>query len=432
MGRAAELFVACLEAEGVEYIFGVPGEENLDLLDALRTSDRIEFVVTRHEQHAAFMAATYGRLTGRPGVCLSTLGPGATNLVTGVAYAQLGGMPLVAITGQKPVRENRQGNFQMLDVVQTFAPLTKWNRSIVEAATIPRWVRHAFKAATAERPGATHLELPEDVAADDVDARPHSPEPVRRPVADTVALERAEAMLREARTPVLVVSGGANRKRVGRELVALCEATGIYAVTTQMGKGALPEDHPQSLFCLGIHKADYGHRILEWSDCVVTVGYNIAEYPPSVWNPAQDKRILHVDFTPAEPDAFYDPAWEVVGDIAHTLQALRGALDGTRWDCPDLAGWRNHAHHWRCTTSRSGVMSCSQTIAASAASRGSISTTMASRPMPSEARVSPRRYQSSPWRRAQAISSSNAPRYSGTANKVRSSCRNSCIGKSCR
>jgi len=193
--KASDLFVRCLEEEQVEYVFGVPGEENLDLLESLRTS-KVKLIVTRHEQHAAFMAATYGRLTGRAGVVLSTLGPGATNLVTGVAYAQLGGMPLVAITGQKAIKDNWQGNFQLVDVVGTFRPLTKWNTSIVSAGSIPRALRHAFKTAENERPGAVHLELPEDVAREDAgDLEPHRRVPLRRPAPDPKAITQAMGYL---------------------------------------------------------------------------------------------------------------------------------------------------------------------------------------------------------------------------------------------
>ncbi|GJM20649.1 MAG: acetolactate synthase large subunit [Planctomycetota bacterium] len=324
--KAADLFVACLAEEGVTHVFGVPGEENLDLLEALRESS-IEFVVTRHEQHAAFMAATHGRLTGRAGVCLSTLGPGATNLLTGIAHAQLGGMPLVAITGQKALHHNWQGNFQLVDVIGCFEPLTKWNQSIATGDSIPRFVRYAFKVAEGERPGAVHLELPEDVAAHDVpDGVPQRRVSVRRPTADETALDDAAALIRGARNPVLIVSAGANRKRVGEQLRSFVETTGIGAVATQTGKGVLPDDHPRSLFSLGIHKKDGAHVAIERADLVICVGYDIVEYPPAVWNEDHDKQILHVDFTEAEPDLAYNPACELVGDIAASLEGLCARL----------------------------------------------------------------------------------------------------------
>ncbi len=323
--KASDLFVKSLEEEQVEYVFGVPGEENLDLLESLRTSS-IKVVVTRHEQHAAFMAATYGRLTGRAGVVLSTLGPGATNLMTGIAFAQLGGMPLVAITGQKAIKDNWQGNFQLVDVVGTFRPLTKWNTTIVSASSIPRAIRHAFKTAEDERPGAVHLELPEDVAGEEVNGlEPHRRMLVRRPSPDPKAILQAVDLLKAAKRPIVIVSAGANRKRVGRALQAFLERMGIYAVSTQMGKGVLSEDHPQSLFSLGIHRKDYVHAAIEAADLIITVGYNIVEYPPSVWNQRRDKQILHLDFSPAEPDSSYNPALEVVGDISATLRAIVAA-----------------------------------------------------------------------------------------------------------
>ena len=204
--KASDLFVSCLEEEGVEYVFGVPGEENLDLLESLRTSS-IRVIVTRHEQHAAFMAATYGRLTGRAGFCLSTLGPGATNLLTGIAFAQLGGMPLVAITGQKSARDNWQGNFQLVDVVSTFRPLTKWNTSVASARTIPRYIRHAVKVAESERPGAVHLELPEDVASEETpDAQPQHRRRLRRPVPDEKAVRQAIELIRQSSNPLMILS----------------------------------------------------------------------------------------------------------------------------------------------------------------------------------------------------------------------------------
>lgn len=324
--KASDLFVACLVEEGVEYVFGVPGEENLDLLESLRTSP-IQLVVTRHEQHAAFMAAAYGRLTGRAGVCLATLGPGATNLLTGVAHAQMCGVPLLAITGQKPVHQNWQANFQLVDVVGAFRPMTKWNRSILSASTIPRFLRHAFKVAEDERPGACHLELPEDVARESVDGRPFPRVRLRRPVPDDKAVEQARRLLRGAKTPVMLLSAGANRKRVTGQVAQFVEKTGISAVCTQMGKGVLPDDHPRSLGCLGIHKRDWVHAVMRSADLVITVGYDIAEYPPFVWNETLDKKILHIDFSMAEPDQYYSPDVELIGDVGNSLWRLHSGFD---------------------------------------------------------------------------------------------------------
>jgi acetolactate synthase-1/2/3 large subunit len=342
--NGAELFVACLAEEGVEVVFGLPGEENLDLLEALRTSG-IRLVVTRHEQHAAFMAATWGRLTGRAGVCLATLGPGATNLVTGIAHANLCGVPLVAITGQKPRRENWQGQFQVIDVVSTFGPITKWATSLTEARKIPSTIRHAFKTAEAERPGAVHIELPEDVARESADGdTPQTRVRLRRPVPDEKAVRLATELIREAERPLLLVASGGNRKRVGKQLAEFVDRTGIYCVCTQMGKGVLPEDHPRSLFSLGIHKKDYVHRALERADLMITVGYSVVEYPPSVWNESGDKRILHVDFGAAEPDPSYCPDLELIGDVSYSLWALHdrlGSLGAPVREDPWLAALRN-------------------------------------------------------------------------------------------
>jgi len=342
--KASDLFVRCLEEEGVEYVFGVPGEENLDLLESLRES-RVQLVVTRHEQHAAFMAATYGRLTGRAGVCLSTLGPGATNLLTGVAYAQLGGMPLLAITGQKAIRDNRQGKFQLIDVVDTFQPVTKWAYSITDSGVIPRCVRHAFKLAESERPGAVHLELPEDIAGEDI--APSVPQrriTLRRPNADDQATQQAADMIRAARQPIIIYSAGANRKRITEQLEAFVEATGLFAIGTQMGKGVLADDHPQSLFCMGIHKHDYVHSAIDEADLVITLGYDVVEYPPAVWNVDKDKRIVHIDFVTADPDEYYSPAHEVIGDISNTLENLRARLQGTTFDRTRLARLRDYVN----------------------------------------------------------------------------------------
>ena len=254
--KASDLFVRCLEEEGVEYVFGVPGEENLDLLESLRES-RVQLVVTRHEQHAAFMAATYGRLTGRAGVCLSTLGPGATNLLTGVAYAQLGGMPLLAITGQKAIRDNRQGKFQLIDVVDTFQPVTKWAYSITDSGVIPRCVRHAFKLAESERPGAVHLELPEDIAGEDI--APSVPQrriTLRRPNADDQATQQAADMIRAARQPIIIYSAGANRKRITEQLEAFVEATGLKKPVEERPSG---------------HAAVYGASHATYGDAMIRV-----------------------------------------------------------------------------------------------------------------------------------------------------------------
>lgn len=319
--KASDLFVKQLEEEGVEYIFGLPGEENLDFLESLRSS-RIKLIVTRHEQAAAFMAATYGRLTGRAGVCFSTLGPGATNLVTGVAHAQLIGAPLVAITGQKAVRDNWQAAFQLIDVVRLMQPITKHASSIADPGMIPTVLRNAFKTAQAERPGAVHIELPEDVAGSDTDAQVQKSVRARRPDPDATTIEGAAELINSARHPLLILSSGANRKLIWKELREFVERTGIHVVHTQMGKGVLSDESPYSLFATGIHKRDYVNCGIDRADVIITVGYNIVEYPPYVWNPVLEKKIIHIDFVEAGVDRYYDPQIEVVGDVSIALRLL--------------------------------------------------------------------------------------------------------------
>ncbi len=329
MIKASDLFVRCLEQEGVEYVFAVPGEENLDLLESLRPS-KIKVIVNRHEQCSAFMAATYGRLTGKPGVCLSTLGPGATNLVTGIAHAHLGGMPMIALTGQKGIRENVQASFQVLDVVNILRPLTKRAVQIQGPKSIPKEIRTAFKLATTERHGVCHIELPEDIAHEQVDEKfsSYHATQMRRPIADQKTITTAAEMIRAAKNPLLIVSSRAQRRSVSAAIKQLCSVTGLYAVHTQLGKGVLGDDHPQSLYSFGLHKKDYVNCVVERADLLITIGYSVGEHPPSVWNKEMDKKILHIDFTPAEVDIYYNPTWEIIGDIGQSLTALTQELKG--------------------------------------------------------------------------------------------------------
>jgi acetolactate synthase-1/2/3 large subunit len=319
--KASDLFVRQLEEEGVEYIFGLPGEENLDFLESLRTS-KIKLIITRHEQTAAFMAATYGRLTGKAGVCFSTLGPGATNLVTGVAHAQLIGAPLVSISGQKALRENRQARFQLIDIVSMMRPVTKDSVSLVDPGTIPTVLRNAFKLAQAERPGAVHVELPEDVAGSETDAKVQKPGLVRRPMPDPKALVRAANLINRSENPLVILSSGANRNLITRQLMQFIENTGIYAVHTQMGKGVLSDASMYSLYAAGIHGRDYVNCGIDRADLIITIGYNIVEYPPYVWNRDLDKKIINIDFVEAEVDKYFNPDIEVTGDIASSLLQL--------------------------------------------------------------------------------------------------------------
>jgi len=329
--KAAQLFVQALVAEEVEYVFGVPGEENLELLDALRGSP-IRFVITRHEQAAGFMAATYGRLTGKPGVALSTLGPGATNLVTAAAFAQLGAMPLLMITGQKPIKNRKQGNFQIVDVVDMMRPLTKFTRQVVAAEMIPALVREAFRRAQEERPGACHLELPQDIASEELDAQPLERSRTRRPVADDKAIVYAAQALRESKRPLLMIGAGANRKLTSKTLRALVEKLGIPFFTTQMGKGVLDESHPLWLGNAALSEHDFVHRAIDAADCIVNVGHDVVEKPPFFMR-GSERTVIHVHYQSAEVDPVYFPQIEVVGDIANAIWRLTEALTPqAHWD----------------------------------------------------------------------------------------------------
>jgi acetolactate synthase-1/2/3 large subunit len=331
MTKASDLFVAALEAEGVEIVFGIPGEENLDLLESLRTS-KIRLVLTRHEQAAGFMAATWGRLTGRAGVCLSTLGPGATNLVTAAAYAQLGAMPMLMITGQKPIRSSRQGHFQIVDVVDTLRPLTKYTRQLVSADGIPARVREAFRRAEEERPGAVHLELPQDIAGDDTAAAPIAASYSRRPVAEEKAIARAAEAIAHAKHPLLMIGAGANRKTVAEALCRLAAKLRIPFFTTQMGKGVLDETDPLWLGNAALSDGDFVHRAIDAADCIVNIGHDVIEKPPFFMREGR-RTVIHVNYAGAEVDAVYFPQVEVVGDIANAVWRLTESLSPQpHWD----------------------------------------------------------------------------------------------------
>ncbi len=314
--NAAELFVQCLEAEGVKRIFAVPGEENLDLLEALRPSS-IELVVTRHEQAAGFMAACHGRLTGQPGVCLSTLGPGATNLVTAAAYAELGAMPMVMITGQKPVKTSKQGHFQIIDMVDLMRPVTRYTRQVVSGANVPARVREAFRRAEEERPGATHLELPEDILREEVEAEPIPACQTRRPVAEDKAVTRAVAAIEQARRPLIMIGAGANRKMTSRMLRRLVDKTAMPFFSTQMGKGVVGESDCW-MGTAALSEGDYVHRVIEQADCIINVGHDVVEKPPFLMQ-SDGPVVIHVNFSSAGVDPVYFPQLEVVGDIANAI-----------------------------------------------------------------------------------------------------------------
>ncbi|WP_254545933.1 acetolactate synthase large subunit [Halomarina pelagica] len=324
--KTSDLLVACLEAEGVESVFGLPGEELEDVLFSLRDSS-IEFVPVRHEQGAAFMADVHGRLTGHAGVCLSTLGPGATNLITGVADAHLDKSPVVAITGQGGRERLHQESHQRLDVVEMFAPITKWNARIDDPDIVHESVRKAFKLAEYEKPGATHLEFPEDVAAAESRVEPLTAgeHAVRRPAPDPTAVERAVEVLADAERPLVLAGNGAVRTRTSTQLRAFVEGTDVPVVATYMGKGAVSDADEHSLMTLDSGARDEAERVIERADAVLAVGYDIAEHDPENWNPEGDKRVVHLDFEPAEVYEHYTPDVEVICDVAAGLEALCAA-----------------------------------------------------------------------------------------------------------
>lgn len=332
--NASDTFVAALEKEGVRYIFGIPGEENLHLLESIRKSS-IKFVTTRHEQAAGFMAATIGRLTGVPGVCLSTLGPGATNLVTAVAYAQLGAMPALFITGQKPIKTSKQGHFQIINTIEMMRPITKFTRQVVHAQLIPAVVREAFKAAMEERPGAVHIELPEDIAGEKIEnAVIFEPSRTRRPLAEYKAINKAVELIEKSRRPLLLVGAGANRKRVSNTLTAFVEKTKIPFFTTQMGKGVIDEHSPQYLGTAALSMNDYIHSVIEEADLIINIGHDTIEKPPFIMMPGENHRkVIHLNFSSATPDMIYAPQVEVIGDIANAIWQITEKITiQKQWD----------------------------------------------------------------------------------------------------
>ncbi len=330
--KASDLFVKALEAEGVEYIFGIPGEENLDFLDSLRNS-QIRLILTRHEQAAGFMAATYGRLTGRAGVCLATLGPGATNFVTAAAYGQLGALPMLMITGQKPIKTSKQGKFQIVDVVEMMKPLTKYTQQIVGGDNIPSRVHEAFRLAEEERPGATHLELPEDIARDETDADLLPKRHVRRPIAEQKSIHQAVEALQKAKHPLLLIGAGANRKQTARMLRDFVDEFQIPFFSTQMGKGVLDERDPLFLGNAALSDGDFLHRAIAHSDLILNVGHDVVEKPPFFMHVDDGRTVIHVNFRTAEVDPVYFPQVEVVGDIANSVWQIKQALTAQeQWD----------------------------------------------------------------------------------------------------
>ncbi|HBC56203.1 MAG TPA: acetolactate synthase large subunit [Gammaproteobacteria bacterium] len=325
--NAAQLMIRCLEEEGVRYLFGVPGEENADFMMALEDSSRIQFILTRHEQGAAFMAEVYGRLTGEVAVCLGTLGPGATNLITGVADGNMDRAPMLVITGQGASTRLHKESHQVMDVVAMFRPVTKWAVSVRNANDIPEIIRKAIRVATEEKPGAVHIELPEDVAKQLSSATPLTPFNSRRPVADEQSLDAALELIKQASRPIIIAGNGCIRRRASQALRQFCHLTGIGVLNTFMAKGAVDRNAPYCLYTIGLADKDMVGCGIDAADLILTLGYDMVEYPPSLWNPNRDKIIIHADFLPAEVDDHYNPEVECIGDLAATLTQLNKRLE---------------------------------------------------------------------------------------------------------
>ncbi|MCH7990258.1 MAG: acetolactate synthase large subunit [Planctomycetes bacterium] len=325
--KASDLFVKCLETEGIEYIFGVPGEENADFMMSLEDSQTIKFILCRHEQGAAFMAEVYGRLTGNPAACLGTLGPGATNLITGVADANMDRAPMIVLTGQGDLERLHKESHQIMDVVAMFKPVTKWAQTIRHPNSIPEVVRKAVRLARTEKPGACLIELPEDVAKLDATAEPIEPRRFRRPVPDDVIVDRAWEAIKNAKRPIILAGNGTVRKRASKQLRRFVEKTGIAVVSTFMAKGCVDRDSEHCLFSIGLQARDHVFCAIEASDLVISLGYDMVEYHPQLWNPDGERHIVHIDFIPSEIDDNYRIDVEVVGDLAHTLWMLNERAD---------------------------------------------------------------------------------------------------------
>lgn len=327
MLKGSDLFVAALENEGVDRIFGIPGEENLDIVESIRRSS-IQLVLTRHEQAAAFMAATYGRLTGKPGVCITTLGPGALNLTTGAAYALLGAMPMIMITGQKAIRSSRQARFQIVDIIATMKPLTKLSRQIISPTMIPAMVREAFRVAAEERPGPVLLEIPEDVAAEECDEVAFVPSHlIEYPMASAASLDHAAQMIMQAKSPLLMLGAAASRPRSTSDLAQFVLRTRIPYFTTQMGKGTVAGGSELYMGTAALSERDYVHEAIERADLIVTIGHDTVEKPPFIMG-VKGPKVVHVGYQPANVEQVYFPQAEVVGDLGPSLQLLADRVEG--------------------------------------------------------------------------------------------------------
>ena len=346
--KASDLFVKCLENEGIEYIFGVPGEEIADFLVSLNNSDKIKFILTRHEQSAAFMADVYGRLTGRLACCLSTLGPGASNLLTGVANANMDHSPLLVLTGQGATDKLHKESHQIMDICEMFKPVTKWTTSITNPSTIPEITRKAVRLAMYEKPGATHIELPEDIAKIKIKKIPLKVKKIctnaiqcslKRPVPDDETIKEVFDLIQESNSPIMIVGNGVIRKNASAQLRRLCEKAKIPVVSTFMGKGAIDTDSNLFISTIGLGATDYGDYAVMCADLVITIGFDMVEYHPRLWNQNNKARIIHIDFEPAEVDEHYMPEIEVVGDITTALKKLSKCINHY-----DIKKFKNKRH----------------------------------------------------------------------------------------
>lgn len=331
--NSSSIIVKTLEGSGVEYIFGLPGEENLSLLDEIRKST-IKFITTRDEQTATFMAATVGRLTGKLGVALSTLGPGATNLVTGVAYAQLGGMPLLVITGQKPLKKSKQGKFQIIDVVGMMKPITKYAYSIESADKAPTAIIEAIRHAELERPGAVHLEVAEDIALEETENKIFNYSKVRRPDPDDKSLVNLVDAIDNAKKPLLIIGAGANRKLITKQLNNFISKTNIPFVSTQMGKGVADESSDLFIGTTALSDGDLVHKAIELSDLLIMVGHDTIEKPPVI--NTHSTKVIHLNFYPAEIDEVYSPDLEIIGDVSYALWHASEKVKSINRDYSDI------------------------------------------------------------------------------------------------
>jgi acetolactate synthase-1/2/3 large subunit len=326
MVNTAELMIRCLEAEDVKYIFGIPGEETLELINAIEKSDQIKFIPTRHEQGAAFMADVYGRLTGKAGVCLSTLGPGATNLVTGVADANMDGAPLVAITGQAGTDRMHLTSHQAVDLVELFKPVTKRSKQIMRPDTVPEIVRIAFKYAESEKPGAVHIDLPCNIAAMDVDETPMKKVVAQKEYSSYRNIEKVAALISKAKRPLVLAGSSAVRDRCGRAITEFAERLHIPVLNTMMGKGLIPWTNKYSMWTIGGPKNDYQYLLMQKADLVICIGYDLVEFAPINWNADHSKKIIHIGPEAAHINKRYEPAVELVGDIKDSIyQIIRRA-----------------------------------------------------------------------------------------------------------